>query len=169
MSPTPELTTVFRSADSRAREDAHATFALLREAGLHPVLLDESAPGVMEGSYEVRVPLEESSKAEELLAEADTETAAPVAGDDSEAHDLETVVSTDGITAEMLAIEIRSLLSANGIPAVIVGTTQLPNLGFEVRVARQDVERAQQILAEAQAAGPAAAEEAERATETNLQ
>jgi hypothetical protein len=40
----------------------------------------------------------------------------------------------------------------------------LPNLGFEVRVPREDLERAREVLVEAQAAGPAAAEEASQQT-----
>jgi hypothetical protein len=48
---------------------------------------------------------------------------------------------------------------------VVVGTSTLPNLGFEIQVAAADEQRARQAIEEARAAGPAAAAEAERETE----
>jgi hypothetical protein len=53
----------------------------------------------------------------------------------------------------------------NGIAALIVGNTVLPNFPFEVRVAREYADRARLLIADAQASGPAAAEEAEKQTE----
>ena len=82
---------------------------------------------------------------------------------DPTAHlDLETISSHAG---EMEAMSIKAVLAASGIEAVIVGDAVLPNFPFEVRVARDRVEEAKQLVAEAEAAGPAAAEEAERAGE----
>jgi hypothetical protein len=50
---------------------------------------------------------------------------------------------------------------------VLVGSSTLPNLSFSVQVSKDDVERAQAALAEARAAGPAAAAEAaQEANET---
>jgi hypothetical protein len=46
-----------------------------------------------------------------------------------------------------------------------VGSSTLPNLSFFVNVAQTDLERAQQAISEAIAAGPAAAVEAERESE----
>jgi hypothetical protein len=46
-----------------------------------------------------------------------------------------------------------------------VGTSTLPVLEVEVQVPREDLEEARRIIAEAQAAGPAAAAEAEAAGE----
>jgi hypothetical protein len=43
----------------------------------------------------------------------------------------------------------------------VVGNSVLPTMSFEVRVARDQVARAREVVKEAQAAGPAAAEEAE--------
>jgi hypothetical protein len=60
----------------------------------------------------------------------------------------------------MEAMSIQSILDANGISAVLVGASTLPNLSFGIQVAKDDVERAQAALAEARAAGPAAAAEA---------
>lgn len=79
--------------------------------------------------------------------------------------DLVTVFSSDNHNAEMLALEIESILDASGIPTVIVGGTAFPSLPFEVRVPQARLEEAQQAIRAAEEAGPAAAEEAERQTE----
>jgi hypothetical protein len=52
------------------------------------------------------------------------------------------------------------VLEANGIQSVLVGAPVYPNLRFLVRVPKKDADRARQVLDEARAAGPAAAEEA---------
>jgi hypothetical protein len=65
----------------------------------------------------------------------------------------------------MEAMQIHGILEANGIPSIVVGTSTLPVLEFEVQVPRENLDEAQRILAEAQAAGPAAAAEAEAAGE----
>ncbi|HTQ55439.1 MAG TPA: DUF2007 domain-containing protein [Bryobacteraceae bacterium] len=85
-------------------------------------------------------------------------------------HQLDTVVlfSSSNHNSEMEAMEIHSLLQANGIPSVLVGTSTIPVLSFDVRVPRVDLEEARRVLAEAQAAGPEAAAEAEAASEQNL-
>ena len=70
MNGEADLITVFRSADDDAHEEAEAIVDLLSGEGLAPVLLDDSAPGVPEGAYEVRVPPEQSARAEELIGEA---------------------------------------------------------------------------------------------------
>ena len=79
--------------------------------------------------------------------------------------DLVTVFEADGITAEMESMGIQSIQEANGIAAVTVGASVIPSLPFEVRVPKADLERALILIAEAQAAGPSAAEEAEQAGE----
>jgi hypothetical protein len=65
----------------------------------------------------------------------------------------------------MEALAIQSILDANGISAVLVGASTLPVFSFSVKVARDDFERAQAALAEARAAGPAAAAEAAQESE----
>jgi hypothetical protein len=55
--------------DATAKEDCETIVAILTEQGLSPVTLDDSAPGVPEGAFEVRVPSTELQKAEELIAE----------------------------------------------------------------------------------------------------
>ncbi len=85
--------------------------------------------------------------------------------DPSHQLDLETVFAADGATAEMQALAIRGILDAAQVPSVMVGTSTIPSLPFEVRVPRDRMEQALILIAEAEAAGPAAAEEAERAGE----
>ena len=61
---------------------------------------------------------------------------------------------------------MKNLLESNGIAAVLVGDSVLPNFPFEVRVAHDQVERARLLIADAEAGGPAAAEEAELESES---
>ena len=142
------LVTVYRSMDATAKDDCDVIVDILTAEGLSPVILDDSAPGVPEGTFEVQVPADQLQKAEQLIAEN------PLADeveqvDDSSDLDLETIFHADGTLAEVESMEIKNLLEANG------------TMSFEVRVARDQVERAREVLNEAQAAGPAAAEEAE--------
>lgn len=67
--------------------------------------------------------------------------------------------------AEMEVMSIHGIMQANDIPSVVVGASTIPVLAFEVQVPRADLEEARRILAEAEAAGPAAAIEAEAASE----
>jgi hypothetical protein len=87
------------------------------------------------------------------------------APDSSHEMDMVTLFSSSNHDAEMEATAIHSVLESNGIPSFVVGTSALPVLEFEVQVPKENLEEAQRILAEAQAAGPAAAEEAEAASE----
>jgi hypothetical protein len=82
-------------------------------------------------------------------------------------HEMDMVVlfSSSNYDAEMEATAIHSVLEANGIQSIIVGTSSLPVLEFEVQVPKDNLEEARRILADAQAAGPAAAAEAEAAGE----
>ena len=163
MAGEASLTTVYRSADANAETDAAAVKNLLIKAGLNPVLIDDTVPGVVSGTWEIRVPAEEVSYAEEMIEQIDQDD--PGAPDPSAEYNLVPVAATEGVLSEMEAISIKTILDASGINAVIVGTSQLPNLGFEVQVAETDAERARQTIADAQAAGPAGAVEAESATE----
>jgi hypothetical protein len=148
--------------DAEAKQDAENIVELLDDAGIEAVLLDDTAPGVPEGVFEVQVPPGDAARAEELIAEnPPPEEAEEV--DDSSALDLETVASA---TSEMEAMSIKNLLEANDIAAVLVGDSVLPNFPFEVRVARDQAIRARILIADAEKTGPAAAEEAERASET---
>jgi hypothetical protein len=155
--------TVYRSGDMNAEEDAATVRDALISAGLHPEVVGDDTPGVVEGTCEVRVPSSELAEAEAIIADHPVDDVE--LPDDSHELDLVPVAHTDGATGEMEAISIKSILEASGITAVIIGNSTLPNLGFEVRVPH-DVERqAREAIAEAQAAGPAAAVEGERESE----
>jgi hypothetical protein len=86
---------------------------------------------------------------------------------DSEELDLVTVFESAGTSSEMEALSVQALLQSNGIEAVLIGDTRLPNFPEEVRVAREDVDKAQGLIKDALAAGPSAALEAESAGETS--
>ena len=89
------------------------------------------------------------------------------AGEVDPSHDLDMVTLFGSSThdAEMEALAIQGLLQANGIQAVVVGASQIPSLEFQVRVSAAALPEAQRLLEEARAAGPDAAEAAERASE----
>jgi len=87
-------------------------------------------------------------------------------GDVDASHNLDLITLYDSTTvdAEIESDIIRGILDANGIPSVLC-TSPYPPLGFQVKVPRAFLADAERVIAEAQAAGPAAAEEAEAATE----
>ncbi len=70
-----------------------------------------------------------------------------------------------GDTNEMEVMTVQQLLESNGINTVLVGDNPLPVLAEEIRVAEEDAERAKQLIADALAAGPAGADEAEAESE----
>ena len=161
---TADLVTVYRSADSDAQQDAAAVKNLLIQSGLGAVLCDDNTPGVEPGCYEVRVPEDEAAQAEDLVATAYREDSSEVL-DPSHELDMIAVFESQGATGEMEAMAVQSILDANGINAILIGSSSMPNLSFHVRIAQGDVEQAQRVLEEARAAGPAAAIEAERESE----
>ena len=85
----------------------------------------------------------------------------------SHALDMVTLWNSEAgtVTAEMEADMIRGVLESNDIPAMVVGASQYPNLGFEVKVPRGKFKEAEELLAQAEAAGPDAATEAEAESE----
>ncbi len=157
-----DLITVFRSMDADAKEDAECIVELLTDQGIQAVLLDDSSPGVPEGVFEVRAPAAAAARAEELIAENPLPDEVEEV-DTSSDLDLETIASA---ASELEAMGIKNLLDSSGIAAVLVGDSVLPNFQFEVRVARDQVKRARILIADAEQVGPAAAEEAERASES---
>ncbi|MGB9457011.1 MAG: hypothetical protein WCB12_13265 [Bryobacteraceae bacterium] len=92
----------------------------------------------------------------------------PVSSEDALdiSHDLDMVpvFSSAAVDSEVEADLICGVLANTGIPAVL-SRSPYPNLGVSVRVPRARLEEAQRLIAEAQAAGPEAAAEAERASE----
>jgi uridine phosphorylase len=69
------------------------------------------------------------------------------------------------LNAEMEADMIRGVLESNDIPVMVVGASQYPNLGFEVKVPRGKLTEAEELIAQAEAAGSDAAVEAEADSE----
>ena len=157
------MVTVFRSMDASAEADCQIVMDMLADEGISAVLLDDHSPGVPEGVYEVQVAAADVSKAEGVIAAnplPDDEEEEP---DPSHDLDLETIYHAEGsIVAGVETGAIVSLLEANGIATVTTGESILPHMPFDIMVARDQVERARQLIAEAQRSGPRAAEEAER-------
>jgi hypothetical protein len=136
---------------------------MLAEAGIPAAILDDSAPGVPAGAYEVRVDAENQARAEDLIASFSPDDELEEV-DPSHALDLVTVFGEEGSGSEMEAMQIQSILEAGGISAVVIGDSRYPIFGQQVRVAREHEVRARQLIEEAQAAGPAGAEAAEEDT-----
>jgi hypothetical protein len=88
-------------------------------------------------------------------------------GDASHDLDLTVLFRSSNHDAEMEATAIHGLLESNGISSVLVGSAQIPSLEFIVEVPRAQLEAARQVIAEATAAGPEAALEAERNEESS--
>lgn len=156
MPDNAEFITVFRSADPTAEQDAADARARLAEAGIDAIVLGDDAPGVVEGTWEVRVSPSDQARADAVLAEP-----TPKPEDEDEvseegmSHDLDfvSIFSAQGIEAEMEAISIQSVLEANGIPCTVIGSAQIPSLPFEVRVPKSRLEEARSLLEEVRQAG----------------
>ena len=83
----------------------------------------------------------------------------------SHALDMVTLWRSEGVSSEIEAEMIRGVLESGGIPALVMGASQYPNLGFEVKVPRGKVKEAEELLDQAEASGPEAAVEAEAESE----
>jgi hypothetical protein len=152
--------TVFRSGDPSAEADATAARECLTQAGIQAIQLGDDSPGVIEGTWEVRVPQSDRTRAEAILE------ARPAAPEDDESqvaheglsHDLDFVslFSSQNNDAEMEAIMIQSMLESNGIPCVVIGSAQYPSLGFEVRVPKSRLEEAVAVVEAARQSGATA-------------
>jgi hypothetical protein len=153
-----EFITVFRSGDPSAEADAIAARDLLAGEEIPAILLGEDAPGVIEGTWEVRVSPADRARAEAILAaqpaEPEDESEVPEEG---LSHDLDfvTLFRSQANDAEMEAMMIRSILEANGIPCAVMGGTPYPSLGFEVRVPKSRLEAAVTLVEEARQSGAA--------------
>ena len=140
------LITVFRSGDPSAEEDATAARDCLTQAGIPAILVDDKTPGVIEGTWEVRVPSSDRTRAEAILEarpteEPEDESQVPQEG---LSHDLDFVsfFGSQASDSEMEAIMIQSILESNDIPCIVVGSSQYPSLGFEVRVPKSRLQEA---------------------------
>jgi hypothetical protein len=151
-----EFITVFRSADSTAEEDATNAREWLAQEGIDAILLGDDTPGVVEGTWEVRVAPSDQARAEAVLAAPppQQEDEAEVSDEGlSEDLDFVSIFSAQGVEAEMEAISIQSVLEANGIPCTVIGSSQIPSLPFEVRVPKSRVQEARSLLDEVRQAG----------------
>jgi hypothetical protein len=155
------MITVYRSADMNAEQDAQGVRNLLVRNGVDAQLVDDNTPGIPSGSFAVQVPDDQAPQAESLVAEVGRNEETDTSSD----LDMVVLRRMMGATGEIEALGIKAILDANGIPNFVVGNSTLPNLSFFVRVPRSEMERAEAVLAEAQAAGPAAAVEGERESE----
>ncbi len=164
MAGETQLVTVFRSADADAEEQAAAVRDVLLKANLTADVFDDSAAGVPEGAFEVRVPSSQQADAEQALASQTDFT--PHVLDVSHDLDMVAIFRSETSDAELLTTQIRSVLDAHEIPSVLVSGSMFPSLPYEVRVPKARLEEARQAIAAAEEAGPAAAEEAERESET---
>jgi uridine phosphorylase len=84
---------------------------------------------------------------------------------ENDTEEMVAVFSSSNHDAEMEATTIKGVLEASGVPAMLVGPHVLPNLEFQVQVSRELAEKAEAVITEARAAGPAAAAEAEALSE----
>ncbi len=73
--------------------------------------------------------------------------------------------SSSNHDAEMEATSIHGVLESNGIPSILIGPSSLPSFEFQVQVSEERLADAVQAVAEARAAGPAAALEGELESE----
>jgi hypothetical protein len=145
--------------DATAKEDCESIIEMLIEESISAVMADDSAPGVLEGTYEVRVPAADAARAEKLIDENPLPDEVEEV-DDSADLDLETVFHIEGssMTGELQAMSIKNLLESNGIAAVLVGDSVLPTFPFEVKVAREQAVRARQLIENIERESSAAAE-----------
>jgi hypothetical protein len=144
---------VYRSMDASAKEDCQEILDLLRDAGMDAALWDDSAPGVPEGVFEVRVPASIAARAEKVINDNPLPDEVEEVDPSSEL-DLETIASA---ATEMEATGMKNFLDSNGIAAVLVGDSVLPNLAFEVRVARDQAAHARRLIQDAERASPSGA------------
>jgi hypothetical protein len=165
MSENTEMITIFRSADATAREDAEEIQEVLAGEGIPSILVDDSTPGVVCGSVEVRVAAADAARAEALV------DSIPVEGDMADADpsavlDPVTVYTAASGAAESEALAIEGMLIANGIQPIRVQARPYPNLPVEIQVAREFADQARRLIEEARLAGAEAAEEEEKETES---
>jgi hypothetical protein len=62
-------------------------------------------------------------------------------------------------------MSVKNMFESNGIASVLVGDSVLPNFPFEVKVAREQADRARKLLEEVENQSPDAAEELDAQSE----
>jgi hypothetical protein len=155
-----EFVTVFRSAETDAESEAIRVRDKFLENGITAMLAGDETPGVVVGTFEVRVPAFDKDRAERIVSAGIPEEDELKVNEESTSHDLDLVpiFSSQQHDAESEALAIRSVLEANGIPCFLVGSPQIPSLPFEIRVPKSRAQEAKRILEEARQSG--ASEEA---------
>jgi Putative prokaryotic signal transducing protein len=98
-------------------------------------------------------------------AEGMTSSSIPQEGDPTHHLDAEIIYEGQGQNAAVEAMNIKGVLEANGITVLSTDPVSYPSLPVLLRVPKDQVAKAKQVLSEAEAAGPAAAEAEELATE----
>lgn len=78
--------------------------------------------------------------------------------DPSPELNLETIAVFQGLDAEMQSAAVEGLLEQAGISVVVEGSSSFPSLPYEIKVAHNLADSAREILAQAEADGPAAAD-----------
>ena len=86
-------------------------------------------------------------------------------GDPTHHLDAELIYEGQGPNAELEALNIRNVLESSGITVFGSEVSPIPSLPVELRVPKDQVEAAKQLLAEAEASGPAAADAEELLSE----
>jgi hypothetical protein len=136
-------------------DDAQEIAEILSGQQIEATIFDDDTPGVVAGTVEVRVPAALAERAEQIIA------AEPVEGDLADVDPsplLDPVVVWEG--SEMEAETVEGVLKSAGIQPIRVGSPTIPVFGFQIQVAREQAEQAKQVIQDALASGPAAAEEA---------
>ena len=102
------------------------------------------------------------------MAQDPEEDREPGEGSVNSSHELDmvTLYRSPAPGSEIEADIIRGILDSHGIPSLLSRAMGYPQLGFEVQVQRRNVREAERLIEEAKAAGPAAAMDAERASES---
>jgi hypothetical protein len=102
-----------------------------------------------------------------MAQDPEPEEGSPETAEIDPSHDLDmvSIYQSNTIDAEVEADVIKGILDTNGIPAMVVRATLYLPPELEVRVPAARVEEARRVIAEARAAGPEAAAEAEAASE----
>jgi Putative prokaryotic signal transducing protein len=94
-----------------------------------------------------------------------TSSSIPQEGDPTHHLDAEIIYEGQGQNAAVEAMNIKGVLEASGITVLSTDPFGYPSLPVLLRVPKEQVAKARQVLSEAEAAGPAAAEAEELASE----
>lgn len=174
-SPALDMVAVFQGQSAEAEMEALAVKGLL-EANEIPAVLVGSSP-LPAFAFEVQVPAGRAAEAAKLIEEARAaaqaeEAAAASTPEPADASappplNMVTVFEGQSADAETEAMAVKGLLDESEIPALLVSSSTLPSLSFEVRVPEERAEEARKLIADARTAA-ATAQPDEAAEETAL-